>query len=173
MQIQRRKFLSRAAALGAAALVAPRVVAAQDGPISKAIPSSGECIPVIGIGTNRYRSGDPALVARLRDTLAAFAARGGGVVDTAPGYGDSESVIGGILRETGIRERLFLATKVDRGEKGAVLEFSCRTLHWTDCERSRPCAKVHSSRSPDRVPDSIAHPPKRQGSARPPEDVAI
>lgn len=116
MQIQRREFLGRAAALGAAALVAPRAVAAQDAPVTKTIPSSGERIPVIGIGTNRYRSGDPAYVARLRDTLAAFAARGGRVVDTAPGYGDSEGVIGGILRETGIRERLFLATKVDRDD---------------------------------------------------------
>ncbi|HSD62020.1 MAG TPA: aldo/keto reductase [Burkholderiales bacterium] len=82
--------------------------------MTKPIPSSGERIPVVGVGTNRYRSGDPAYVVRLRDTLSAFARLGGKVVDTAPAYADSEAVIGGILRETGIRDRLFLATKVDR-----------------------------------------------------------
>jgi aryl-alcohol dehydrogenase-like predicted oxidoreductase len=109
----RRDVLRLGAALGAAAL-APRMGEAQAELITKAIPSSGERIPVIGIGTNRYRSGDAAYVARLRDTLAAFARAGGRVVDTAPGYGDSEGVIGAILRETGLRHGLFLATKVDR-----------------------------------------------------------
>lgn len=115
MSMTRRKFLQFGSAVGAAALAGARTTAhAQSGLATRPIPSSGERIPVVGVGTNRYRSGDPAYVARLRDTLAAFARLGGGVVDTAPAYGDSESVIGGILRETDIRERLFLATKVDR-----------------------------------------------------------
>lgn len=131
MNPTRRQVLALGAAAGAALLLHPRVGLAQPGLLSKAIPSSGERIPVIGVGTNRYRSGDPAYVARLRDTLAAFARLGGKVVDTAPAYADSESVIGGILRETGIRERLFLATKVDRdgAEEGrSRIEASFRAL---------------------------------------------
>lgn len=130
MGISRRGFFGSGGAL-AAALALPRVVAAAEGIVTKAIPSSGERIPVVGVGTNRYATGDAAYFARLRDTLAAFGRHGGGVVDTAPGYGDSESAIGGILRETGIRSRLFLATKVDRddGTAGrARIEASFRAL---------------------------------------------
>jgi aryl-alcohol dehydrogenase-like predicted oxidoreductase len=131
MSHTRRKFLALGAAAGAAMLLAPRLAPAQPVLLAKPIPSSGERVPVVGVGTNRYRSGDPAYVARLRDTLAAFARLGGKVVDTAPAYSDSESVIGGILRETGIRDRLFLATKVDREgeEEGrARIEDSFRAL---------------------------------------------
>jgi len=114
MSYTRREVLALGAAAGAAMLLGPRAALAQPALVTKPIPSSGEQIPVVGVGTNRYRSGDPAYVARLRDTLSAFARLGGKVVDTAPAYADSEAVIGGILRETGIRDRLFLATKVDR-----------------------------------------------------------
>jgi aryl-alcohol dehydrogenase-like predicted oxidoreductase len=131
MTISRREMLGLGAAAAAALLAGARSGLAQTPLLTKPIPGSGERIPVVGVGTNRYRSGDPAYVARLRDTLAAFASLGGKVVDTAPAYADSESVIGGILRETGIRERLFLATKVDRegAEEGrARIEDSFRAL---------------------------------------------
>lgn len=114
MSYTRREFLALGAAAGAAFLAQGRSALAQTPLVAKPIPSSGEHIPVVGVGTNRYRSGDAEYVARLRDTLSAFARLGGKVVDTAPSYSDSEDVIGGILRETGIRDRLFLATKVDR-----------------------------------------------------------
>jgi len=114
MTYTRREVLALGAAAGAAMLLGPRAAMAQPNLVTKPIPSSGERIPVVGVGTNRYRSGDAAYVARLRDTLSVFARLGGKVVDTAPAYADSEAVIGGILRETGIRDRLFLATKVDR-----------------------------------------------------------
>ena len=114
MAFTRRALFRLGAAAGAGALGLPARARAQTDLLTRPIPSSGERLPVIGVGTNRYRSGDPAYTARLRDTLVAFASLGGGVVDTAPGYADSERVIGGILRETAIREKLFLATKVDR-----------------------------------------------------------
>ena len=120
MSYTRREILTLGAAAGAAMLFGPGAARAQAAPASRPIPSSGEPIPVIGVGTNRYRSGDPAYVARLRDTLVAFARLGGKVVDTAPAYGDSEEVIGAILCETGIRDRLFLATKVDRDSADAA-----------------------------------------------------
>lgn len=116
MSLTRRQLLRLAAGMGALGFGLPRTVHSQIDLLTKSIPSSGERIPVIGVGTNRYRSGDPVYVARLRDTLTAFVRLGGRVVDTAPAYGDSESVIGSILRDTGLRNQLFLATKVDRDD---------------------------------------------------------
>jgi aryl-alcohol dehydrogenase-like predicted oxidoreductase len=78
-------------------------------PLRKRIPSSGEEIPVIGLGTAR-RYERPG--AGLRETLQRFGALGGTVVDTAPVYGQAEAVVGDLLEELKLRPRLFLATKV-------------------------------------------------------------
>lgn len=112
--LSRRVLLQAGLALGAATLVPAQFAQAQAALLTRPVPSTGVRLPIVGIGTNRFRSGDPAFVARLRDTLAAFARLGGSVVDTAPAYGDSERVIGAILGESGLREQLFLATKVGR-----------------------------------------------------------
>lgn len=116
MSMTRREMLATAAALGAAALLPARPAMAQAELRTRVVPATGARLPVVGIGTNRFHSGDPAFVARLRETLAAFARLGGKVVDTAPSYGDSERVIGAILAETGLRDRLFVATKLDRDD---------------------------------------------------------
>lgn len=90
--------------------------------ITKPIPSSGEQLPVVGIGMRNYRVDvDSEELARYRNTLATFHRAGGKVLDTAPGYGNSESVLGAILEDLGIRDDLFIATKVDREgrEEGA------------------------------------------------------
>lgn len=108
----RRHLLKAGLAIGAGALLPPAL--AQSPLLTRPVPSTGVRLPIVGIGTNRFSSGVPAYFARLRDTLAAFAKLGGKVVDTAPAYGDAESVIGAILGETGLRDRLFLATKVGR-----------------------------------------------------------
>jgi aryl-alcohol dehydrogenase-like predicted oxidoreductase len=78
------------------------------------IPSSGERIPVVGIGTaRRYDVGISVEERRsLGDTLKLFSELGGQVVDTAPSYGNAESVVGDLVDELAIRDRLFLATKV-------------------------------------------------------------
>ena len=113
------------AGTGAAAAMGTRVGFAQSGELSlKAIPSSGEMIPPIGIGTNRYGVGESEQErAPLRDTMARFVELGGKVMDTASIYGTSEIVIGDLAAELGIRDDLFLATKTDirgqiRGETG-------------------------------------------------------
>ena len=110
--VSRRDALRVGLALAAAATFAPRLAAAPL--LTRPVPSTGVRLPIVGIGTNRFRSGDAAWNARLRETLASFARLGGTVVDTAPSYGDSERAIGAILADTGLRERLFLATKLDR-----------------------------------------------------------
>ena len=111
--VSRRELLKTGLALAAATL-APSTVLAQTELLTRPVPSTGVRLPVVGLGTNRFRSGDPAWTARMRETLATFARLGGKVVDTAPSYGDSERAIGAILGETGLRDKIFLATKVDR-----------------------------------------------------------
>jgi len=113
LSASRREILKAGLAVAAAAL-APCAAQAQAPLLTRPVPATGVRLPVVGIGTNRFRSGDAAWTARLRDTLATFARLGGKVVDTAPSYGDSESAIGAILAATGLRERIFLATKLDR-----------------------------------------------------------
>ncbi|MBI3096405.1 MAG: aldo/keto reductase [Rhodocyclales bacterium] len=111
----RREILRAGLAAAVAALLQRPAQAQTQAPLlTRPVPATGVRLPIVGIGTNRFRSGDPAHVARLRDTLASFARLGGKVIDTAPAYGDSERVIGAILGQTGLREQLFLATKLDR-----------------------------------------------------------
>ena len=126
---RRRQIVKAGFGLGAMALTPPIAAQAQPVLLTRPVHSTGVPLALVGIGTNRFRSGDPAYLLRLRDTLAAFSRLGGQVVDTAPSYGDSEQVIGRILAETGLRERLFLATKVDRdgkaeGRQGIDASFS-------------------------------------------------
>lgn len=133
MQIDRRTFLG--AGIGAAASLAlPARAAAQPGElIRKPIPSSGEAIPVIGLGTaRRYESASaPAEIAPLRQTVERFLDLGGTAIDTAPTYGRAEVVVGDILESLPRRDRAFLATKVSISgqEAGAAqIEQSFRQL---------------------------------------------
>ena len=82
--------------------------------IRKPIPSSGETIPVIGMGTSRtFDAGaDAETVARLGDVLSAFFSGGGSVIDSSPMYGQAESRVGDVLRGMATRPPVFAATKV-------------------------------------------------------------
>jgi aryl-alcohol dehydrogenase-like predicted oxidoreductase len=127
MPMTRREALKAGAGAGAAAALYTPSLFAQSGPILKTIPASGEMIPPIGIGTNRYGVGaSEEERAPLRETMARFVEVGGQVMDTAAIYGTSEIVIGDLAAELGIRDDLFLVTKTDirgqiRGEQGLQL----------------------------------------------------
>ena len=88
MGITRRKLLKGTAAISAAGAVGFNPLLAQERRlIKKGIPKSGEEIPVIGIGTNRYSVGNSEEERQpLRDTLRRFNELGGSVIDTAPTY---------------------------------------------------------------------------------------
>lgn len=82
--------------------------------LTRAIPSSGERLPLIGLGSSAtfsQRAGEDADA--LREVLRTLVAEGGKVFDTAPSYGASEEVAGGIVRELGIAADVFWATKVN------------------------------------------------------------
>ncbi|HEY5809184.1 MAG TPA: aldo/keto reductase [Povalibacter sp.] len=85
--------------------------------ITRPIPSTGERLPVVGLGTNAYGVTEPAEIAARREVLQQFPVLGARVVDTARGYGESEVVIGKLVAELGNRNQLFIATKTpNRGD---------------------------------------------------------
>ncbi len=95
------------------------------------IPSSGEKLPIVGLGTYRVLDVAPEGVAALEPLLAAFVAAGARVVDTSPMYARSEAVLGELAARIGARDRLFLATKVwTRGREEGIrqMEDSFRLL---------------------------------------------
>ncbi len=77
--------------------------------IRKTIPSSGERVPAIGIGTDSFRSSEADAI---RDELRRMHELGASVIDTAAAYGDSEALIGDALEALGTRDQMFLATKL-------------------------------------------------------------
>src|ERR1041384_6890526 len=112
MTVTRRQVFQ----LGIAAAVAAkaRAALAEKGPalVTRAIPSTGEKLPVIGLGTNRYGVTAEEEIAARREVLRRMPELGATVVDTAPAYGQSEEVIGRLLGELKNRDKLWLATKV-------------------------------------------------------------
>jgi aryl-alcohol dehydrogenase-like predicted oxidoreductase len=80
--------------------------------ISKTIPSSGEKIPAIGLGSDSFQVSENDAI---RAEIGRMHELGGSVIDTAAAYGDSEALIGDALAALGIRERMFLATKLTAG----------------------------------------------------------
>jgi diketogulonate reductase-like aldo/keto reductase len=82
--------------------------------LKRAIPSSGEKLPVIGLGT--WQAFDVDLTSdnrrQLGDVLSLFVKLGGRVIDTSPMYGRAEDVIGELTTALGIQDKIFLATKV-------------------------------------------------------------
>ena len=91
--------------------------------LTRAIPSSGEKLPVIGLGT--WQKFDVDLTSdnrrQLGDVLSSFVRLGGRVIDTSPMYGRAEEVIGDLTTTLGMRDKLFLATKVwTRGQENGI-----------------------------------------------------
>lgn len=103
--------------------------------LTRQIPSTGESIPCIGLGT--WQAFDPPSLdglhlKRLSEVLATFYAAGGRVVDTSPMYGRAEQILGLLSSRLGINDRLFLATKVwTQGEAAGTqqLHESLEKLH--------------------------------------------
>jgi diketogulonate reductase-like aldo/keto reductase len=108
----RRAVLRAAALIGAGIAFRPGMAEAPL--LSKKIPATGEALPVIGLGTwQTFDVGDDASArAQLAEVLQVLAGAGAQVVDSSPMYGTSESVAGDLMARLGLREQLFVATKV-------------------------------------------------------------
>lgn len=139
-RIDRRTALQLAFAAGMAwsheplsAATTPARAGAAATLLRKAIPSSGELLPVIGVGTNNYSPTTAEERAARLAVLQRFTASGLSVIDTAPLYRESERTIGELLAEIGNRPQTFIATKVTaqggtREEGVASMEESMRRL---------------------------------------------
>ena len=107
----RRRALLAALASAPVTNSAMRPALSATPPAAKPIPSTGEALPVIGLGT--WQTFDVRGDTRaLREVLQAFAGLGGRVLDSSPMYGAAEAVVGELVRSLGVREKLFIATKV-------------------------------------------------------------
>jgi aryl-alcohol dehydrogenase-like predicted oxidoreductase len=109
----RREWL-RLAAAGVMAPLASSSSAANRPFLMRAIPRGGEKLPAIGLGTwQTFDVGESeSQRAPLREVLKEFVRLGGSVIDSSPMYGESETVAGDLATELGVRDKLFLATKV-------------------------------------------------------------
>jgi diketogulonate reductase-like aldo/keto reductase len=102
------------------------VTAADSSPLlRRAIPSSGEMIAAIGLGTWQTFDVGASVAERapLVEVLREFIALGGRVIDSSPMYGRSEDVAGALMRSIGVPDNMFVATKVwTRGEAAGIAQ---------------------------------------------------
>jgi len=110
----RRDLLRLFLAAAVASLASNKAQAQSSGPLMRKIPSSGESIPAIGLGTSDVFDVGAGAAERapLAEVLRIFHAAGGRLIDSSPMYGAAESVVGDLLRRTGLNQQVFRATKV-------------------------------------------------------------
>ena len=130
----RRLFLSVSSTLAASILLGGErgllsAAQAADAPamMKRPIPSSGEMVPVIGMGTSgsfQISPNGPEYQA-LREVLKRFVQGGATLIDTAPTYGNAEDILGSLFRESGLRPRTFIATKLSgvSGKEAGLEQF--------------------------------------------------
>jgi diketogulonate reductase-like aldo/keto reductase len=135
-RMSRRAAVKTGAAAAAGVVFGRSLVAAQNAqslrPLTKSIPSTGEQLPVIGLGTNAYGANTAEQMVPLREVLERMPQVGGKLVDTARVYGRSEAVIGEIVQGLGNRKQLFIATKTpmfgDFSNPQAAFDLSFQSL---------------------------------------------
>ncbi len=115
-----------------------------DAILRRRIPVTGEMIPAVGLGTSdEFETDNDQSLEPLREVLRRFVDAGSTLVDTAPIYGNAESVIGKLITELGITQRLFVATKVRTYGKQAGIE-QMQTSEFLLNKRPLDLIQVHS-----------------------------
>lgn len=115
-----------ALAAGVAASTLPGISLAQNTAqalLTRPIPKTKEALPVIGLGTAIIFDihNDAAQRAERVKVINTLLAGGARLIDTAPSYGSAEAVVGDLLTEMKVRDRVFLATKVRSNDNGAFV----------------------------------------------------
>lgn len=118
MRLTRREFAklpAESAAAAAMAMLLPAAFAQSAAPlITRVIPSSGERLPAVGLGTAEVFDTDgKATRQKAAAVIQALLAGGGTLIDTASTYGDAESILGAVTASAGLRAKLFVATKLE------------------------------------------------------------
>jgi aryl-alcohol dehydrogenase-like predicted oxidoreductase len=108
--LTRREF----AALAGASLLARPAQAQSDSVVMRAIPSSGELVPAVGLGTARiFDNANEPTRNKAAAVVQALVANGGRIIDTASTYGDAEIVMGAEIAAANLRDKIFIATKLE------------------------------------------------------------
>lgn len=127
--LTRRKFIYNAAGICLyphliGSTLAAEVTNQKKQQLLRRIPSSGELIPAVGMGTSRTFNADisnRSEMDTLQEVLAIFYAMGGRLLDTSPMYDKAEQVSGHLVKQLGIENKLFTATKVwTYGEQSGI-----------------------------------------------------
>lgn len=124
--LNRRDFI----AVASATCLAGSAFAQADAtsPMTRPIPRTGERLPGVGLGTASVFDDDDA---RTRQTAAqvvrALVDAGGRLIDTASSYGDAEAVLGSVISAAGLRDKIFVATKLEASD-AAELKRSLQRL---------------------------------------------
>lgn len=133
---RRELFRLGAGMVGAGALgsFANLLAARELPPIQRAIPSSGELLPVVGMGTSRTfdQKKTPVNLLKLTTLIRTLFEQQGKVIDSSPMYGEAEARVGDVLRSLGSTPNLFVATKVwIEGEEQGIAQMteSARRMH--------------------------------------------
>jgi diketogulonate reductase-like aldo/keto reductase len=137
-RLSRRRFLQATAVASALSPFASScLAAAQSDPIKKKIPSSGEKLSVIGLGTSRTFdvSADAAVQSPLLEVMRTFFDNGGQLIDSSPMYGSAEAVTGALLQAVDNKAPLFTATKVWTYGKTEGIEQMERSMQRLSVER--------------------------------------
>src|SRR5581483_3143823 len=114
-ELTRRQF----AIFSATALAATRPCAslpawAQPSLITRPIPSTGEPLPAVGLGTAEvFDVADIATLQKANAVVRALLDDGGKLIDTASSYGDAERILGDVIGPAGLRSKIFIATKLE------------------------------------------------------------
>lgn len=122
--VTRRDFIAIASACGVAGLT-PRLGFAQREMPTRPIPSTGEALPVIGLGSSKVvqeiaTHGTEPVAAVLRMLVS----QGGKLVDTWPRNADNDAGFGRVINEPDLRDRLFVTTKIDQvGKEAGIAQF--------------------------------------------------
>ncbi|MGH8802522.1 MAG: aldo/keto reductase, partial [Casimicrobiaceae bacterium] len=118
-RITRRQF----SALTTSALLTPSVFAntKQESPLTRAIPGTGERLPAVGLGTASVFDSDDEKTRRIAaQVVRTLVDAGGRLIDTASTYGDAEMVLGSVVAGGGLRESVFIATKLEEPDIGEL-----------------------------------------------------
>ncbi len=136
--ISRRDYLKFSAWASAASVLPSGLLYANhhEGMIKRAIPKTGEELPIVGLGSSAsFRQAAASDdVGPIRDVLKVLLDNGGTVFDTAPRYGESERVAGQIVQQLGKTERIFWATKLNVVPRGGTTADTDKA--WAQIERS-------------------------------------
>jgi aryl-alcohol dehydrogenase-like predicted oxidoreductase len=122
--LTRREYLALTAQAGAALALPQALFAQADSVITRAIPKTGEKLPIVGLGSSATFSqvAGAADSEAIRGVFSAMLEHGGTVFDTAPGYGASEEVAAKAVNELGVQDKVFWATKLNVAGRGATAD---------------------------------------------------